>query len=405
MTQSWVSGAAGSGFDADNLPYGVFSARQGPVRIGVRIGRSVLDLSSLAGSENAPWGRLLEAGVLNPLMAAGAEVWADVREYAMTALTDTGRRAAVEPHLHALSDVRMHRPFLVGDYVDFYANEYHATAVGRLFRPGADPLPANWKHLPIGYHGRSGTVVPSGTPIVRPCGQIRVDEQPPAFGPTRRLDIEAELGFVVGTGSTLSYPLRPSDFAAHVFGVCLVDDWSARDIQAWEYVPLGPFLGKSFATSVSHWITPLAALDAARIAPPARTVPLLDYLADDPADPWGLDIDLVVTWNGFPVSRPPFASMYYTGPQLLAHLTANGASTRTGDLFASGTISGPGPDQAGSFLELTAGGRTPVTLAGGVRRTFLEDGDAVTITATAPSTGGGRLALGEVTGTVQPARG
>ncbi len=404
MTQSWVTGAAGSGFDADNLPYGVFSVHGGPARIGVRIGPSLLDLSSLAGSENAPWSRLLGAGVLNPLMAAGAEVWADVRDYTMTALTDTGRRNVVEPYLHEPSAVRLHRPFLVGDYVDFYASEHHASAVGRMFRPGSDPLPQQWKHLPIGYHGRSGTVVPSGTPIVRPSGQTRVDGQPPTFGPTRRLDIEAELGFVIGTGSTMSYPLRGNDFETHVFGVCLVNDWSARDIQAWETVPLGPFQGKSFATSISHWITPLAALQAARISPPPRSETLLPYLADDPMQPWALDIELAVTWNGTLVAGPGYSSMYWTGPQLLTQLTANGAVARTGDLFASGTISGPDPFAAGSLLELSLNGQREIRLDDGTVRTFLQDGDTVTITATAPSTGGGLLKLGPVTGTVQPAR-
>ncbi len=404
MTQGWVKSAAGSGFDADNLPYGVFSAGQGPARVGVRIGEYVLDLSSLCRVEKTPWSRLLEAGTLNPLMAAGAGLWAEVRAYATTALTDTGRRAVVEPHLHELSAVRLHRPFLVGDYVDFYASEHHASAVGRMFRPGSDPLPQQWKHLPIGYHGRSGTVVPSGTPIVRPSGQTRAEGQRPAFGPTRRLDIEAELGFVIGTGSTMSYPLQAKDFEAHVFGVCLVNDWSARDIQAWETVPLGPFQGKSFATSISHWITPLAALQAARISPPPRSETLLPYLADDPDRPWGLDIDLAVTWNGTLVAGPGYSSMYWTGPQLLTQLTANGAVVRTGDLFASGTISGPDPFAAGSLLELSMNGQREIRLDDGSVRTFLQDGDTVTITATAPSSGSGRLKLGPVTGTVQPAR-
>jgi fumarylacetoacetase len=404
VTQSWVRGAAGSGFDADNLPYGVFSAGQGAARIGVRIGEYVLDLSSLSRADNAPWARLLAAGVLNPLMAAGAGFWTDVREYATTALTDTGRREIVEPHLHELSAVRLHRPFLVGDYVDFYASEHHAGAVGRMFRPGSDPLPQQWKHLPIGYHGRSGTVVPSGTPIVRPSGQTRPEGQQPTFGPTRRLDIEAELGFVIGTGSTMSYPLHRNQFEAHVFGVCLVNDWSARDIQSWETVPLGPFQGKSFATSISHWITPLAALQAARISPPPRSETLLPYLADDPDQPWALDIDLAVTWNGTLVAGPGYSSMYWTGPQLLTQLTANGAVVRTGDLFASGTISGPDPFTAGSILELSENGQREIRLGNGSVRTFLQDGDTVTITATAPSLGGGRLELGPVTGTVQPAR-
>ncbi|HZM65054.1 MAG TPA: fumarylacetoacetase [Nakamurella sp.] len=401
---SWVERAAGCGYDIDHLPYGVFSPGAGRPRVGVRIADSVLDLAPLRPSSNPTWGWIDDATSLNPLLAAGPAAWTQLRDRVTAALSDHRRRADVEPHLYPLSEISLHPCFQVADYVDFYASEHHAAAVGRLFRPDAEPLLPNWKHLPVGYHGRSGTIVPSGNPIVRPCGQRKAPTDPgPTFGPTRRLDVEAELGFVVGAGSTLSHRLSTNDFASHVFGVGLVNDWSARDIQSWEYVPLGPFLGKSFATSISHWITPLAALQAARVPPPPRSTPLLDYLADDPAQPWGLDIAMSIEWNGTTVSRPPFASMYYTGPQLLAQLTANGASVRTGDLFASGTVSGPKPDEAGSFLELSDGGRREIPLAGRVRRTFLEDGDTVTIRASAPAAGGGRLRLGEVTGTVLPA--
>jgi fumarylacetoacetase len=221
------------------------------------------------------------------------------------------------------------------------------------------------------------------------------------FGPSVRLDIEAELGFVVGVGSPLGTPVPVGAFADHVFGVVLVNDWSARDLQAWEYVPLGPHLGKSFATSVSAWVTPLAALTGARVPLPSQDPPVLPYLRE--TQDWGLDIDLAVEWNGEVVSRPPYASMYWSPAQMLAHLTVNGASTRTGDLFASGTISGPAKDQRGAFIELTWGGAEPITVKG-ESRTFLADGDTVTITATAPGMAGGRIALGEVTGAVRPAR-
>jgi fumarylacetoacetase len=298
--------------------------------------------------------------------------------------------------------VELRLPFEVGDYVDFYASEHHATNLGRMFRPGSEPLTPNWKHLPIGYHGRSGTVVASGTPIRRPHGQRRApDEAAPTFGPSRRLDIEAEVGFVIGVPSRLGQPVPVDAFDEHVFGVCLVNDWSARDIQAWEYVPLGPFLGKSFATSVSPWVVPLAALQDARVAPPPRDPPLLPYLRD--GKDWGLDIGLEVRLNGQLISRPPAAGLYWTAAQQLAHMTVNGASVRTGDLYASGTVSGPEPDQRGSLIELSWGGSEPIELGDGTTRTFLEDGDTVSISATAPGPDGSRIGFGEVTGKVSAA--
>ncbi|MGZ4457141.1 MAG: fumarylacetoacetase, partial [Nocardioides sp.] len=316
-------------------------------------------------------------------------------------------RDLVEPSLLPLADVRLHLPFTVADYVDFYCSLDHASNVGRIFRPDAEPLLPNWRHLPVGYHGRAGTVVVSGTDVVRPSGQ-RVSPGStgggppvPTFGPSRRLDIEAEVGFVVGTPSALGSRVGTGDFADHVFGVTLVNDWSARDIQAWEYVPLGPFLGKSFATSVSAWVTPLEALSAAWCDLPGQDPAPLDYLAVD--GPAGLDLDLEVELDGVTVTRPPYASMYWSPAQMLAHLTVNGASLRTGDLFASGTVSGPEPGQRGSLLELSWGGAEPFT-AGGRERTFLEDGDEVVIRATAPGRLGGRIALGDVRGTVLPAR-
>jgi fumarylacetoacetase len=304
-------------------------------------------------------------------------------------------------HLIARDTIALHLPFEVADYVDFYASEHHARNVGKIFRPDSEPLTPNWKHVPIGYHGRAGTIVVSGTEITRPSGQRKsAEEAQPTFGPSQRLDIEAELGFVVGTPSAMGSTVPTSSFADRVFGVVLVNDWSARDIQAWEYVPLGPFLGKSFATSISPWVVPLQALDAARIAPPAQLPEPLPYLRGGDLD--GLDIDLEVRWNGLIVSRPPFGQMYWTPPQQLAHLTANGASLRTGDFYASGTVSGPQRDQRGSFLELTWNGTEPVRLSDGTTRQFLEDGDTVTIRATAPGTDGVRIGFGEVSGRIGP---
>lgn len=401
---SWVPGAAGSLFGAAALPYGAFRTAADPAgtpaRVGIRIGEQVLDATALAAEEGAPFAAVLAGGNLDRLLAAGPQTWEQVRGWAAERLTGAAGADRVARHLIPVPNAVLQMPFSVADYVDFYSSEHHATNLGRLFRPDGEALPAAWKHLPIGYHGRAGTVVVSGTPVRRPRGLRRDTGGQLAYGPSLRLDIEAEVGFVVGTGSTLGRPVPPGDFDRHVFGVCLVNDWSARDIQAFEYVPLGPFLGKSFATSVSGWVLPLAALQAARVPAPVQDPPPAPYLAG--GTDWGLDLQLQVEWNGQVVSRPPFAPMYWTPAQQLAHITGNGAALRTGDLYASGTVSGPEPDQRGSFLELTWGGRDPVTVAG-APRTFLEDGDSVVLRATAPAVGGGRIALGEVAGTVLPA--
>jgi fumarylacetoacetase len=392
---SWLDIPADSGFGLDNLPLGIFSTPGTEPRTGVRIGDVVLDLWAFSHEQEH------RTGSLNAFLARGPEAWRRLRVGLQDALTDEAYRSGTEPFFVPFGDVTMHLPFEVADYVDFYSSRAHAENVGRMFRPDADPLTPNWTHLPIGYHGRAGTVRVSGTPVVRPSGQRRAaGDDAPTFGPSGRLDIEAEVGFVVGVGSELGTPVRVGNFPDHVFGVCLVNDWSARDLQSWEYVPLGPFLGKSFLTSVSPWVVPLAALEAARTSPPSRETRVLPYL-DDADHPWGLDITLEVRLNGEVVSRPPFATQYWTAAQQLAHLTVNGAALRTGDLFASGTVSGPQRDERGSLLELSWNGRHPLTLADGSIRTFLEDGDEVTITATAPGTGGGRISFGEVTGRVK----
>jgi fumarylacetoacetase len=392
---SWVEGAAGSAYDVDNLPYGVFSVDDERPRVGVRIGDLVLDVAPVAAGEMLDVHNAFARDSLNPLMAEGPTVWASVRTWLTQLLTDEHERDLVEPHLRPIDEVTMHLPFVVADYVDFYASMEHATNVGRIFRPDGEALLPNWRHLPVGYHGRSGTVVVSGTPVRRPSGQRKAPEDPgPTFGPSRRLDIEAELGFVVGVPTNLGDSVPPSGFANHVFGVTPVNDWSARDIQAWEYVPLGPFLGKSFATTVSAWVTPLAALESARVPLPGQDPEPLEYLRVD--EPAGYDIDFEVLLNGEVVSRPPYSAMYWSPAQMLAHMTVNGASLRTGDLFASGTISGADRDQRGSFLELSWGGQEH--FAGG--HTFLDDGDDVVLRATAPGALGGRIALGEVTGRI-----
>jgi len=404
MPETWMDLPEDTPYGLSNLPYGVFTTPADPdkPRIGVRIGEDVLDLGAAARAVGAP-SPLLDAPTLNPLMAAGRPTWTRVRRALITWLTDDTHSEALSPHLHSITDATLHLPFEPADYVDFYASEHHAANLGALFRPGSPPLMPNWKHLPVGYHGRAGSLVVSGTPVIRPAGQYKEpDKQAPTFGPSRKLDIEAEVGVVIGKPTKHGQQVTLDQFPDHVFGVCLVNDWSARDLQAWEYVPLGPFLGKSFATSISPWIVPIDALEHARVAPPRRDIPLLPYLDDQNQPPWGLDIELEVRLNGHLVSRPPFAAMYWTAAQQLAHTTVNGARLRTGDFYASGTVSGPDPAQRGSLIELSWNGQQPIKLPDGRKRSFLEDGDEVLITAVAPGPAQTKIGFGEVSGRVVP---
>ena len=365
--------------------FGVFSAGGDAPRVGFRIAHDVLDLAGHG------LGAVFEAPTLNPFLALGRRSWEDTLER-IVELVDGGAE------LVPLEDVDVRIPFAVADYVDFYSSLEHATNLGRLFRPDSDPLLPNWRHLPVGYHGRGGTVVVSGTPIARPCGQSKTPaDDVPHYGPSSRLDIELELGFVVGVGSVLGEHVSTAAFRDHVFGVVLVNDWSARDIQAWEYQPLGPFLGKSFATSIGAWVTPLALLEDRFVpAPPQEPEPLA-YLRTD--GDWGLDVELEVDIGGTVVSRANARGLYWTMPQQLAHATVNGASIATGDLFASGTISGPEHGSEGSLIELTRNGEHPISLADGSTRTFLEDDDEVVLRGRS-----GQLELAEVRGTILPAR-
>jgi fumarylacetoacetase len=390
---SWLGIADDHPYGLDHLPLGSVVDVSGRRFAAVRVGEFALDLAA-AGLHAS----LFADGSLDAFLAAGRPVWSTVRAQVIERLSNQAFRSTVTPALVPLATVRPVLAFTVADYVDFYASEHHATNVGRIFRPDSDPLTPNWKHLPIGYHGRAGTVVVSGTPVRRPCGQSRGKDGVIEFGPSQRLDLEAEVAFVVGTASAPGEPVPVAEFAEHVFGLCLLNDWSARDIQAWEYVPLGPFLGKSFATSVAGWITPLDALDAAWVTPPARSQPTLPYL-DDRGTPSGLDLRLEVRLNGMVIARPPFAAMYWTPAQMLAHMTVNGAHVRTGDLYASGTVSGPERDQRGSLLELSWNGADPIALADGTTRGFLLDGDEVAIVASAPGRHG-RIELAEVRGQI-----
>ncbi len=398
--RSWVRVPEGSPFPVENLPYGVFSPKGGAPRCGVAIGDHVLDLSGAP----VPHRESFAAPSLNAFMALGRPAWSQVRAAVADLLTSEDSRESVEPHLYPVDEVTLHLPIEVADYVDFYSSEHHAMNVGAIFRPDSPALPPNWKHLPIGYHGRSGTVVVSGTEVVRPSGQRKPpDAELPNFGPSTRLDIECEVAFIVGVPSALGHAVPTADFREHVFGVALLNDWSARDLQAWEYQPLGPFLGKSFATSLSAWIVPLDALEGARVPAPAQDPEVLPYLVDP--SPWTLGLDLEVALNGEVVSRPPFGSMYWSPGQQLAHMTVNGASLRTGDVYASGTVSGPEVDQRGSFLELSWGGKQPLSLPSGRELAFLEDGDEVTLSGWATGPEGVRIGLGPVTGRILPATG
>jgi fumarylacetoacetase len=389
---------------SETLPYGVFSPPGGVPRVGVRLGDDVLDLAALARSTGREDGDVFSSPSLNALMELGPARWHDVRAWVLSLKRDDAQRAVVDRHRIPLDSVSLHLPIEVADYVDFYASEWHATNVGKIFRPGSPALPPNWRHLPIGYHGRAGTVVVSGTDVVRPQGQCAPgDDGRPGFGPSVRLDIECEVGFVVGSGSVLGRPVPVSEASEHIFGVVLLNDWSARDIQAWEYVPLGPFLGKSFATSISAWVVPFEALDAARTPLAVQDPPVLPYLAGGPADVLGLDLHLTVSVNGQVVSSPRFTDMYWSPSQMLAHLTVNGASLRVGDLFASGTVSGPEQSSLGSLLELTWNGTRPLRLDSGAEQGFLADGDVVTITGWAPGLHGQVVTLGEVSGRILPA--
>ena len=399
---TWVEGVADSGYDVDNLPYAVFSVEGDEARVGARIGDLVVDLAPIAASDMMAGAEALARPTLAGLLSAGRATWTSTRAWLTALLTDAAEQAAVEPFLIPVDEVDLHPPFEVTDYVDFNCSLEHASNAGRIFRPDDSPLLPNWRHLPVGYHGRSGSVVISGTDVVRPCGQRKApDAEAPTYGPSERLDIEAELGFVVGVPSRLGERVPVDAFADHVFGVTLLNDWSARDIQGWETRPLGPFLGKSFATSISPWITPLDALAAARVDLPGQEPEPLAYLRVD--DPAGYDIGIEVRLGDDVLSRPPYASMYWSPAQMLAHLTVNGAPVRTGDLYGSGTVSGAEPTQLGSLLELSWGGSRPITLVDGSTRTFLQDGDTVTLSATAPGALGGRITLGEVTGTIRPA--
>ena len=385
MSDCWAPVPEDSDFPIDNLPFCVYRPRDEEPRVGVRIGDHVVDLVA-AGIDLEVTAR----PSLNALMASGRG--GALRSRIAELLTGLERPELLVP----VEDVYVLMPVDVVDYIDFYSSVHHATNLGRMLRPDAEPLLPNWRHLPVAYHGRARTVVVSGTPIVRPEGLIASGDGPPRLAPTQALDIELEVGFLVGGPAAAR--IEPDHADRHIFGVVLLNDWSARDIQSFEYQPLGPHLSKSFATTISPWVVTLDAIRPFLVEPPEQEPQPDPYLRA--ALPWGLDLDVAVELNGERIAATNFREMYWTFAQQLAHLTVNGAPTGAGDLFGSGTVSGPTKHERGSLVELTWRGTEPLTLADGSSRTFLEDGDTVTLRGWF---GGGdepRVGFGEATGTI-----
>lgn len=417
--RSWVPVPPESHFPIQNLPYGVFRRRGESLRrIGVAIGDQVLDLYELSRrkmlvppSGASDWA--LDDSHLNAFFSLGPRAWHEARSLISYLLRHDNItiRDDVELRTRVLvpqADVEMLLPVAIGDYTDFYSSKEHATNVGVMLRGPANALQANWLHLPVAYHGRASSVVVSGTDLHRPLGQTKADDAPaPSFGPSRNVDFELEMGFFVGPGNGLGEPVPVREAPLHIFGLVLVNDWSARDIQKWEYVPLGPFLAKNFGTSVSPWVVPLEALEPFRCTGPVQDPAPLPYLRTE--GPWAFDINLEVAIQGPGMDQPHrvcasnFKYMYWNMCQQLAHHTVNGCNLQPGDLLASGTISGPTPDSYGSLLELAWRGSKPIPFPGGDTRTFLQDGDRVTITGWCQGQGY-RVGFGEVTGRVLPAR-
>jgi fumarylacetoacetase len=399
-------------FGLDNLPFGIVSdARDDRKRAAVAFEDNVIDLDCLVHDGVLDADALLGAESLNDFLGEGLAAWRAVRARLQHLLGDAAsadERAAVAKRTLPRAAVTMHLPVDVGDYVDFYSSLEHASNIGRILRPNAEPLPPNYRYVPIGYHGRSSTVVVSGTPVRRPHGQRKApDAEAPTFGPSTSLDVEVEMGWLAGAANVHGEPVSPDAVREHVFGYVLLNDWSARDVQAWEYQPLGPFLAKSFATSISPWVVTLDALEPFRVTEPAREPEPLPYLRA--REPWAYDVELELLLQtermreqaqpAVTVARTNLRGMYWTVAQQLAHMTSNGSRIGPGDLFGTGTISGSEPGTQGSLMELTRRGAEPLALPNGETRGFLADGDTVIIRGRALR-GGARIGFGEVTGTI-----
>jgi fumarylacetoacetase len=405
LIRSWVESAnrAEAQFPLNNLPCGVFSADGEEPRCGVAIGDFVLDVAGLeeVGLLALDGGPLLDVPFWNEVMEAGPAVWAALRSRLQALLAEgAAEREAVEPHLLPLAEVTLHLPFLVAEYTDFYAGRHHATNVGTMFRGAENALPPNWLHIPIGYNGRASSVVVSGTLIRRPWGQVKgPDHAVPSFQPSRRFDIELEMGAVVGRASEGMVSVAEAD--QMIFGYVLLNDWSARDIQAWEYQPLGPFQAKATATTISPWIVMRAALEPFRTHTPPREVPLLPHLQEPGPMLYDIALEVALTPEGGDetiIARTNYAEMYYSAAQQLAHHTTSGCPMTVGDLLGSGTISGPEKHQRGSLLELSWGGKEAFAIQGGTR-SFVEDGDTLVLRGHAQGDGY-RIGFGDCTGQV-----
>ena len=416
--RSWVSSAEGSDFPIQNLPLGIFSESKGRRRPGVAIGDYVLDLAAIADLLDEDWRDDLSQPVLNAWLARGPGAQAELRTRLSELLSDERYRDDVEAQLIGQSEVRMHVPCIVGDYTDFYVGIHHATNVGKQFRPD-NPLLPNYKYVPIGYHGRASSVRVSGEPVIRPNGQRKPpDAETPEYGPSRRLDYELELGIWVGRGNELGSPIPIGSAGEHIAGYCLLNDWSARDIQAWEYQPLGPFLAKNFLTSVSPWIVSPQALAPFRKAMPPRAagdpqpLPYLDDVSDRDSGALGIQLQVTLTTEQMRAAgaAPHILSrgsadsaMYWSAAQIVAHHSSNGCNLQPGDLIGTGTLSTDSPEGLGSLLEISQGGKQPIRLETGETRSFLEDGDEITLRAWCEADGAVRIGLGECVGRVVPA--
>ena len=409
LLRSWVESAnsADSDFPLNNLPYGAFHIAGGDLHAGVAIGDRILDVTMLeaAGLLDLPAADVFARGTWNDFMALGADVWAKLRAYLRSALAEGApQQSDLESHLVAMADATLEMPFTVMEFTDFYAGRHHAFNVGSLFRDPENALPPNWLHIPIGYNGRASSVVVSGTDITRPNGQLKApDMDMPVFSASKRFDLELEMGAIVGTPSQGRVTVQEADDM--IFGYVLLNDWSARDIQAWEYQPLGPFQAKATATTISPWIVTKAALEDFRTSTPEREKELLPYLSEPGPMLYDIDLEVGLSPEGKPetiLSRTNYNEMYYSAPQQLTHHTTSGCPMRVGDLLGSGTISGPEKGNRGSLLELSWAGKEPLTLDTGETRTFLEDGDTLTLRGAAKGDGY-RIGFGECVGTLRPA--
>lgn len=407
---TWLTISPDSDFSIHNLPFGIFSKDGGSKRIGVAIGDFVIDLLAAhkLGVFDGPnvTNDALENDFLNDFIALGKPTTNAVRLRLQEHLCDESSPLKGSAAMIPMSEVQMHLPVKVGDYTDFYSSIEHATNVGKMFRDPENALLPNWKHLPVGYHGRASSIVVSGVDIHRPKGQTKPPEGDPVFGPSQRMDFELEMGFIVGKQTELGDQISTENAMDHIFGMVLFNDWSARDIQKWEYVPLGPFLGKSFASSISPWVVTMEALEPFKVAGPVQDPPVLDYLKTDGALNYDLNLTVEIEPEGSDptvVSNSNFKYMYWNMAQQLAHHTVNGCNVNIGDMMASGTISGKSPDSYGSMLELSWAGKNPVKLNDGSERKFLNDGDTVTMKGHCEKDGK-RVGFGEVRSKLLPAK-